>query len=226
MKAKWLALFAGLLFSPRCEAQQTILNVPSADVLARGKVYFELDTTVHTAPYTSTWSPRLVFGVGHDVEVGINISGLSDPEPNTTTLTPTVKWRLGQYKGWSLLAGDHVFMPVERRPYDIGNYVYVEAARTFFCRTRLTVGAYDFSAGVVARKNRAGAQLGLEHTLTPRISLVSDWYSGAHASGYLSAGALVKVSRRLTIYPAYMIGNRGLTNGNHQFEFELGWNFN
>ena len=97
-------------------SQQTVLSVPSADVLERGKAYFELDSTVHTSPYDSIWAPRLVFGTGHKVEAGINIVGLVHPGDSSTTLSPAIKWKVKQWpKEWALLVGDNLFLPLQNR---------------------------------------------------------------------------------------------------------------
>lgn len=208
-------------------SQQTVLNVPSADVLDRGKAYFELDTTVHTTPYASTWEPRLVFGVGHNIEAGINLTGIDHPQQSSTTLSPTIKWNVKRWPhSWSLLVGDNVFFPLQDRRYEIGNYLYAETAKSFRSGTRVTVGVYHFTAHVVASGQRAGGQFAIEQPVHKRASLIADWFTGDHANGYLSMGALLKVTPRLSLYPAYMIGNRRLMEGNHQFEFELGWNLN
>jgi hypothetical protein len=225
-----LFLRAALLFLGLCnlaQSQQTVLNVPSADVLDRGKAYFELDTTLHADPYASSWEPRLVFGVGGNIEAGVNFVGLNHPGESSTTIAPAIKWKAKQWsRGWALLLGDDLFVPVQNRGYTAGNYVYAEVAKVFSSSTRITAGAFDFSPHVVAGSQRAGGQFALEQPLNKRATLVADWFTGDHASGYLAIGAVLKFTPRLTFYPAYMIGNRRIAEGNHQFEFELGWNFN
>ena len=70
------------LFLPwRCAIrQETVFDVPSADILDKGKVYGELDGTVRDSDPSATFTPRVVFGVGHGVEVGLNFDGLGAPE--------------------------------------------------------------------------------------------------------------------------------------------------
>jgi hypothetical protein len=60
-------------------AQETIFNVPSGDVLDRGKVYGELDFSFLWDASTGTYTPRLVAGIGHRIEVGVNVNGISSP---------------------------------------------------------------------------------------------------------------------------------------------------
>ena len=149
-------------------AQQTIFNVPSTDVLDRGKVYFELDLSAKPNDSDalnkfSSFVPRVVVGAGGRVEVGLNITGNIQPGPDTTTLVPTVKWKFYQGKdnGVALIVGDNLFLPVRNKSYNAGNYVYTEFSKTFKQGTRLTAGGYDFTRNVVSGGNRAGGQFAL-----------------------------------------------------------------
>lgn len=220
-------LLCVLVFVVPVASQQTILNVPSADILEKGKAYFELDIIARRHPPRSTWAPRLVYGVGNNIEAGFNFTGLAAPQSSMTTLSPAIKCRFWQNeKGWSLLVGDNVFVPLHNRSYSVGNYVYGQIAKTFSEGLRITIGTYHFSSGVVSSGQRAGAQFAVEIPVSRRVAAVADWYTGRHASGYLALGTVIKATPRLTLYPAYMIGNEGVSRGNHQFEFEIGWNFN
>jgi hypothetical protein len=67
-----LVLFCGAL--SQANAQQTIFNVPSTDVLDKGKVYAELDASLKptdgaVVPKFSSFVPRVVIGAGGRVEV-------------------------------------------------------------------------------------------------------------------------------------------------------------
>ena len=87
-----LALFGVLLlfstFSTG-QAQQTIFNVPTTDVLDKGKVSAELDASLKptdgaTGPKFSSFVPRVVVGAGSRVELGLNITGNIQPGPDST----------------------------------------------------------------------------------------------------------------------------------------------
>ena len=58
------------------------------------------------------------------------------------------------------------------------------------------------------------------------MTLAAEWYTGNTAVGYVNLGAIIKVNSKLTFYTAYQIGNAGVTTGNHQFLWEIGYNFN
>ena len=67
------AMLCGAL--TRTQGQQTIFNVPSTDVLDKGKVYVELDASLKPTDGSavskfSSFVPRVEVGAGHRVEVG------------------------------------------------------------------------------------------------------------------------------------------------------------
>jgi hypothetical protein len=219
-----------LVAFPACgaHAQETVFDVPSADVLNNGKVYGELDGTVRPVDPLATFTPRVVFGIGHQIEVGMNLDGLSAPTLDELEVSPTVKWRLWSSKtrGWSFFVGDDLFFPVRARTYDAGNYAYAVFAKEWKRGTRICIGGYDFTRNVVASANRAGGQFTFEQRVTNRLTLAAEWYTGKQAVGYVNPGAIIKLSPKFTLYAAYQIGNAGVTKGNHQFLWELGYNFN
>jgi hypothetical protein len=215
------------LLGLRCHAQETVFNVPSPDVLDKGRIYGEVDIPAAFQQSTSSFEPRVVAGVGKRVELGLNFIGLSAPGTGQLSLSPTVKWM--PYKGangWSVFAGDNVFFPVRQRQYTAGNYVYAAVSKTFSGGTRVSAGGYEFTARVVAPGRRTGVQATFEQPVTRSLALAADWFSGAHASGYLTPGVIWKATSRLTFYGAYELGNSGLTQGNHALLIELGYNFN
>lgn len=225
---KVLPLLAVLfpVFSAR--GQETVFDVPSADILDKGKVYGELDGTVRVVDPLATFTPRIVVGIGHGIEVGANFDGLSTPTLGELAISPTVKWRLWQRKtsGWSLFVGDDLFFPVSQRSYNAGNYVYISFAKEWKSGTRITFGGYDFSRNVVARANRAGGQFTFEQPITRHFALAAEWYTGNTDVGYVNPGVILKLTSKLTLYSAYQIGNAAVTKGNHQFLWEIGYNFN
>lgn len=222
-----------VLFAASAQAQQTIFNVPTTDVLDKGKVYFELDVSFkpndsQTVGRFSSFVPRLVVGAGSNIEVGLNVTGNIQPGPDSTTLAPTVKWRpyQGKDNGLAIVVGDNLFIPVRNRSYNAGNYVYAEISKTFKSGTRITAGAYDFTPNVVAPANRAGGQFGFEQPLNKKLSLAADWFTGKHSAGYFTPGIVFKVGPKITGYAGYSIGNQNASSGNHFFLMEFGYNFN
>ena len=225
----------GILFisSASVHAQQTIFNVPSTDVLDKGKVYAELDVSLKPTDGSdvakfSSFVPRVVIGAGSNIEFGLNVTGNLQPGPDATTLVPVIKWKPynGKDNGWAIVVGNHLFIPVRNRVYDAASYFYAESSKTFKSGTRITFGGYDFTENAVASANRAGGQFGFEQPLNPKITFAADWFTGKHAAGYFTPGIVFKAGPRVTGYAGYSIGNQNASGGNHFFLLELGYNFN
>ena len=217
-----------VLTGSQSRAQETIFNVPSGDVLDRGKVYGELDFTFRPNDGTKVYTPRIVIGVGHRLEIGLNVNGIVTPGVLQTTLSPTIKWKSydGGGNGWAFFVGDDLFLPVQNRGYKAGNYIYAEFTKTWKTKTRTTLGGYNFTRDVVAPAQRAGGQFAIEQPVGDRLTLAADWYTGTHALGYITPGIILKATSKLTLYGSYQIGNSGVSAANHQFLMELGWSFN
>jgi hypothetical protein len=220
-------------YAASTSAQQTIFNVPTTDVLEKGKVYGELDVSFKpnnsdAVNRFSSFVPRVVVGTGGRVEVGLNVIGNIQPGPDTTTLVPAVKWKpySNEKKGFAVVVGDHVFVPIRNRTYSAGNYVYAEISKTFKKGTRLTAGGYDFTKNVVSTANRAGGQFGFEQPVSKKVTLAADWFTGKQSAGFFTPGAVFKLGPKFTGYAGYSIGNQNASHGNHFFLLELGYNFN
>jgi len=215
-----------LYVAPSAVAQETVLNVPSADVLDKGKTYFEWDATVDDHAPAASWTPRMMQGIGHGVETGLNVSSFNFPTSGSVALVPTVKWKFydNSRNGLALFAGENLTLPIRQRTFTLGSSVYLAAAKSFRTGTRVSAGAYDFTAHVVDRANRGGMQASLEQGLTPRLAAAVDWYSGNSSVGMTTAGISYKVTGSFTLYTAYELGNAGLMKGNHAVLLEIGWN--
>lgn len=218
-----------LLKAAPAAAQETVFNVPSGDVLQRGKVYSELDITYMPRTGVAGFTPRIVIGTGHDIEIGLNMNGIATGSVVQTTPTPTIKWNAydGGKNGWAFLVGDDVLFPVQNRAYSVGNYSYAEFTKTRSkTKTRATFGGYLFTKNVVSSGNRAGGQFAIEQPVNAHLTLAADWYTGFHALGYVTPGVILKLTPKLTFYGSYQLGNRALSAGNHQMLVEFGYNLN
>lgn len=226
--AAFLVLLCGMYSNN--QAQQTVFNVPTTDVLEAEKVYVEVDISAKPVePKFSSFVPRLVIGVGGRVEVGVNITGNIQPGVDSTTIVPAVKWKVydGKDNGWTVAVGNNLFIPVRNKSYDIGTYAYTMIQKKFSTGTRIGAGGYFFSKNVVApNANRAGGQFTFEQPVTGRFGLQADWFTGKHANGYFTPGGYFKITPKLTGYGAYSIGNSNAMSGNHFLYFEVGYNFN
>ena len=217
----------------RVDAQQTIFNVPTSDVLDSGKVYLELDASfkVHDQDALQNFSsfvPRIVVGVGKKVEVGLNVAGNIQPGADSTSVVPTVKWKFyeNERQKLALFGGTNFYMPVRNRAYNFGTYSYAALSKSMG-KSRLTAGGFVASKNVFATNAaRGGGQFGFEQTLNNKLTVAADWITGRHATGYFTPGAIYKPHPKVTTYWSYSIGNDKAAGGNHFFLFEFGYNFN
>jgi len=108
---KLLPLLAVLFPVFSASGQETVFDVPSADILEKGKVYGELDGTVRIVDPLATFTPRVVVGIGRGIEIGANFDGLSAPALGELLISPTAKLRLWQRKAarWSFFIGETCF---------------------------------------------------------------------------------------------------------------------
>lgn len=235
MKSYIYAFFTFAVLLPTAiftHGQQTVFNVPTADVLDKGKVYVELDASFKTNDQKalrrfSSFVPRVVAGVGSNVEIGLNVTGNINPGTDSTTLVPTAKWKFyeSEKNKTALFAGTNFYLPVRNRSYKFGSYSYLAVAKTIN-KTRLTAGGFAASKNVFApNAARGGGQFAVEQTINSKLTLAADWLTGRHANGYLTPGVIYKPTPKVTTYWSYSIGNADAAKGNHFFLFELGYNF-
>jgi hypothetical protein len=227
------ALVIAAFVSMPSVAQQTIFNVPSADVLERGKVYVELDAAFKPVSQSaqakfSSFVPRFVIGIGKRVEVGLNLTGNIQPGRDTTTVVTAIKWRAYEdhSKSFALFAGSNLYFPIRSAAYRFGTNSYLAGSKTI-SKTRVTVGGFWASKHVLApNAARGGAMVGIESTLSKRYTIAADWMSGSHANGYFTPGLIFKPKPRIAAYLGYSIGNDNAAKGNHYFLFEIGYSVN
>ena len=138
---KLAALGAAVLFSmlPKAaaEAQSTLFNIPSTDVVAKKKVYLEFDFYSHLRSHANggfqIYAPRAVFGVAKNVEVGVNVSVVDTLTPNQPVyISPNVKWQFynNEKAGIAVSAGGLLYTPVAHRAgADTYGFLYTVASK-------------------------------------------------------------------------------------------------
>lgn len=215
---------AFLLLAFNVSAQQAIFNVPSTDVLQKGGVYVEFDATFKPNNQVglrkfSSFVPRVVVGVGKNVEVGVNFLGNLQPGSGMKMISPNAKWRVfyNEKRRIAGVVGGSLFIPISNRAYKFGGYSYAQVSKTFKqTGTRITTGAYLFTKNVVAENaSRGGGQFGIEQPINDRFGLMADWITGKHSAGYFTPGGYFRPTKRTVGYLGYSIGNQNFRQGNH-----------
>lgn len=223
-----LALGLGFLAAAApARAQQTIFNVPSADVLDPGKVYLEVDELFRpTEPEFSSTTVRGVFGAIPRMEVGVNFGGLNAPGPAIPTATVAVKIQPVRAGDFTLMAGGNGLFYLkgseDGNPAGLG-YGFA-SYRVPELGTRIELGGWYSSAGYAKPTSTGGALATFEQPLpwVSGLTLAADWWSGENAIGYVSPGFIYAFGH-WTAYAAYTIKN-GDSKGNGGL-LELGYLF-
>jgi hypothetical protein len=215
-----LALAACVISVQPAAAQSTIFNIPSTDTVSPGKGYFEFDYLAQLPKpdvgQFQVFAPRGIVGVTPQLEVGINVAvtHVSDGGGNTTIVQPNAKYKFfaDDDRGLAAAAGIIGYLP--NNDGDKFGQIYGDISKKVKSGARFTAGVYgamscDFCNGSA---NKAGAILGYEQPITPKVSFVADWLSGKNFWGYFTPGVSVILPHSGLLNIGYSIGNDSFKN--------------
>jgi len=212
--------------------QTTIFNVPSTDVQATQKTYFEADFVGHLTSLENggfqTFGGRLLYGARKRLEVGVNVFYTrAAGAPQSVELQPNAKWQVYQNeeKGIAVATGGVLFLSTPHRKSDTLGLIYVTASKKVKAThgPRLTGGTYRLVGLNAGAGTQGGGILGYEQPVNRKLTFLADWYSGKNRIGYASAGFGVTLSPKNVVYFGYSFGNAG--RGNNALAIFYGRNF-
>jgi len=216
------ALFGIMLSTQIVNAQSTLFNIPSTDVVAKKKVYTEFDFISHFEAHEDGgfqgYVPRVVVGVGKHVEVGTNVAFLDTLAPDQPVeLQPNIKYQFysNEKTGVAAAAGGMLYTPIAHRAgIDTFGMLYSTVSKKFPGNhgPRLTGGGYGLVARADGTGTKGGGIAGYEQPLHPKVSFVMDWLSGNNRFGYVTPGFAFTVTKTSALYAGYSIGNFGRKN--------------
>ena len=188
--------------------QETVFNVPSPDILQKGRIYLETDQ--YLADDAGFGLVRGVYGLARDVEIGVNAGPFDHRHSSVAFVDGTVKWRPVEAASGGLFLGNHLGANVNGDPaHDVRDYAY-GAGYLVLARggTRISAGPYYATEDYFAPEARWGAQLTLEQPIAAveGLTAAADWYSG---SGAAATTGLVWTRRPWTFYAGYGFANSG-----------------
>jgi hypothetical protein len=203
-------------------AQSTLFNVPSTDVVPEKRIYLEFDFISHFQSHSNggfqIYAPRAVFGVGKRIEVGVNISALDALTPDQPIyVSPNVKWQFYNNEGNGVAAagGALLYTPVKHRAgADTYGLLYSVVSKKVKADygPRLTGGAYALPGLRSGLGTQGGAIVGYEQPLSKRVTFITDWFSGKNAVGYVTPGLSFTLPKNSLFNVGYSIGNQGRGN--------------
>jgi hypothetical protein len=229
MLLRAVSVLSLILFAQNATAQSTIFNIPSTDTVDKGKVYFEFDWLpqapgADTVGITSIYNPRLVVGLGHDVEAGLNFPIYHyDASPSTYAyIQPDLKWKFfkNDDMGLAIAAGFVVNTPLnEGHGQGTWSYIYGNFSKKWKDGPRITFGGYGVVADQDSGKTtfvgtKGGVLLGYEQPLGGPVSFVADWFSSKNSIGYFTPGISVTLSHSGLLNIGYSIGNDSWEDSN------------
>lgn len=228
-------IISSVVFCHVALAQSSVFSMPTTEIQEKDGMSVSLITKFKTNTESaksqfSSFTPKVVFGVAKDVEFGFSLGGNVQPGKDTTTLTPTLKWRFykNEKQGVEMVAGNNFYIPVHNKKYNFGTYTYVAASKTVKAtKTKLTFGGYLYSKDVVATNaTRSGGQFGVEQYINKRMKFAAEYITGRHSGGYFLPGFKIKFTKAFSTKIGYLIGNKNASKGNHYFYFSTGYDFN
>jgi hypothetical protein len=229
-----ITLIAALLLLVAAEsamAQSTIFNIPTTDVVAKGKVYFEFDYLPQIpkpegADRLQIIDPRIVVGPGGNVEVGSNFASFHISGTTNAFFQPNIKWRFASddNKGLAAAGGGILFAPINHREgVDTFGLVYgnfSKKVKTGNYGPRFTAGPYGIVSGGSGWVGpKAGVILGYEQPVHARASIVADWFSGQNAFGYFTPGVSLTLPANGLLSIGYSLGNDSFSGNDNRFLF-------
>ncbi len=203
-------------------AQSTIFNIPSTDVVAKKKVYFEFDFISHLESHENggfqTYVPRVVVGVGKGVEIGLNVSSSDSISPTVVYAQPNIKWQAwsSEEKGGAMTFGAIAYAPIKNPGgvNDTFGLFYGNLSKKFKSDygPRFTIGGYGLGGLDIDGVDKGGVMVGYEQPLAKRVSFVADWFSGKNAFGYVTPGLSFALPKSSLLNIGYSVGNSGRKN--------------
>jgi len=206
-------IFFLLFFFLSCEsyAQQTIFNVPSADILEKGKNFLQHESQFRTKDPKQFYNTLNYYarGIGYNTELDVTQMSWSAPASNNVTIgvgTKTaIPWRKDDPYEIKTIVG--FMLPISLQGKGAGHWAYITQSFVLpQTGTRFTAG-FNSGSRQVFGKNVNSFIGGIEQKVTDKFSLIGDWYSGKHGWGQAALGFSYALPRDFTFYGGYQITN-------------------
>jgi hypothetical protein len=222
-----------LVFCGSVSAQSTLFNVPSTDILPKGRFYIEADFIAKFEKFEKggfqTYGYRAVYGVRKNLEVGANFFYTRNGNrPSPKEFQPNIKYRAFQSEkyGVAVSTGAQFFIPLDKSAGNrVYSMVYANASKSVnrLNGMRLTGGFYNIVGAPRDFGSKRGAIIGIEQPIFRRLTFIGDWYSGNNRLGYSAAGLNYAITKKQFVLVGYNFGNFGA--GNNAFSAFYGFTF-
>lgn len=193
-------------------AEQTIINIPSSEVIPLGNII--LKESSKFSPYNDDFvaniTPSVTFGTGFGTEFSAGVG-------TTLDKSTLVRGNLAAKKVFFIGNSSRLTVGGSINPYlsqsatpDTLLYTHF-SQRIKKTKTSVTAGAY--LNGQKSFPNRAGFLIGLEQIIIPnKLRVAIDWISGEHSYGKMGAGIKYRPIPSLSITSAVIVPNEDPDN--------------
>jgi hypothetical protein len=206
-------VFLLLIASLQCKSQQTIFNVPSADIAQKREVFLQHESQFNPFPNNDFWigTHYASVGIGFNTEIDTTLFNVSDPASNNIAVglgfksaIPILAKEFPEQE-IKLTVGDVI--PVSLQGQGVGDWTYGHLSfRVPKLKTRLSVGA-SYGTKQIFGRNAVSFIGGIEQPITKKISFIADYFSGTHALGFLIPGISYSPNPDLGFFLGYQIPN-------------------
>ncbi len=197
-------------------AQETVFNVPNADITEKGKVFLlqEVQFTPWNPDASAEFTTYSALGIGHNTEIDATLFNVGAPATENISLgigfkkvmpIPVLKEKFPK-REFKLTVGSEVLTGLEGN--GIGNWTYAHlSGRVPKLNTRLT-GGVTYIGRQVSDVDSFAFLSAIEQPVSKKITLLLDWYSGSeHFLGFLVVGGSYDLTKNTKIYAGYQMPN-------------------
>ena len=191
-----------------CNAKQTIITIPSSDVLPGGEVILKQSnrfSTFGNGKYVSL-TPQVTIGTGKDTEISIGAGTNIDSSETNVRLNLAAKKVFRLNRAARLTVGGEINPSLtagekpESMVFSHGSYL--------IRKTRTTVTSGVYVSGDQRLPNHTGVMLGIDQTIIPnKFRFVADWMSRGDSGCALAAGFKIRPEATTSITTAIIIPN-------------------
>lgn len=203
-----------IVCSPDAYAQQTIINIPSSEILPAGDLLFKDSNRFgsFSSGRNVSLTPSVTFGTGFGTELSTAI-GTSIDKNYSATVRNDISAKKVFFLGSSTrLTFGGTISPYLTQFSHPDTFIYTHLSKRIKkTRTSLTAGAY--MNGQKGPIDTGGVILGLEQVIIPnKLRLAFDWTSGQDSLGRMGVGFKYRPIPTVSITSAVIMPNEDTDN--------------
>lgn len=203
---EYILTFSFFIFPSAAIAQQTIVTMPSSDVLPGGEVI--LKQSNRYSPFGDAYAsltPQVIVGTGKDTEISVG-AGTTIDDRTSVKLNLTAK-KVFKIKRSARFTVGGTLSPSLTEGQNPDSMIYAHGS--YLCKkTRTTLTAGGFVGGRGQMPSLTGVMIGIDQTIIPnKLRVVADWVSRDESWGVFAAGLKIRPEPTTSITTAVIIPN-------------------